>query len=1088
MGISHKIFFFLLVILSFTAILVPIMAAETLIIKDLRCEYLENPLGIDVLNPRLSWILESTKRGQRQRAYQVLVASTPENLTNEIGDLWNSGKIDSDQSVHVVYKGKKLTSQIYCFWKVRIWDKDGKASLWSNPAIWSMGLLKSSDWTGQWIGLDTPGVIDRNDFQFSKWIWYPGGDPAKRTSPGTRYFRRTVDFPQDRKIINARYLITADNRFILYVNGEMVAKGDNASKGHNLNMAGYLNAGKNIIAVAATNRGPEDNSAGLIGVLCIAFQQGDSLLVPMDKNWRTSDKEIPGWKDSGFDDSDWIAAQELGECGIRPWGDISITDLRTRLPARLLRRELSIVKKVKRAIIYTCGLGFFELYLNGKKVGDHVMDPGLTEYNQRVLYVTFDITDRLNQGDHTIGVILGNGRFFAPRTSVHVGTRMYGFPKLLLQMHIEYEDGTVTKIVSDENWKLTTDGPIRANNEYDGEEYDARMERDGWDRSGFDASGWPNAVLVEPPKGILQAQKIEPMRVTQTKRPVSVSNPKPGMCLVDMGQVFYGSVRLTVSGPVGTKVQMRSAYSLKPDGTLKTEDNRSAKCTDIYILNGKGVETWQPMFKGQGYRYVEVTGFPGEPTVDNFEGLVFHTDMDSVGSFICSNPLLNKLYSNVRWGQRMYRRSVPLDPDRDERQGWLGDPAKDAESDAYNFNVASFYTKWLQDIHLAQHANGELPDIAPPFYPFYSESVVWPSVITIIPDWFYNFYGDRRILNDNYESMKKFVLFIVARHQRPDFTVDKNNHGDWCDASTMDQGTQDPTGSTSRPLISTAYFYNNVKILAKTAGILERTKDNVYFTDLAEKIRAGFTKRFFDPQTNTYESVTQCSFVLPLAFGLVPPENRDLVIENLVHDIMVKQNGHLSVGLIGMQWLMQTLSDIGHPEVAYIIAAQTTRPSWGYMISKGATSIWERWDTDTRDPGMNSEALLMLAGNLEAWFYQTLAGINYDPKQPGFKHIILRPQPVGDLTSVKSSFESLYGTIVSNWKIEEGVFIWNFTVPANTTATICIPAENIKSVRESGQALADSEGVEFLRLEDGAAVYKVDSGEYAISSVIKSIK
>jgi alpha-L-rhamnosidase len=614
------------------------------------------------------------------------------------------------------------------------------------------------------------------------------------------------------------------------------------------------------------------------------------------------------------------------------------------------------------------------------------------------------------------------------------------------------------------------------------------MEQDGWDRPGFDASEWQNAVLVEPPQGILQAQKIEPMRVTQTIRPVSVSNPKPGMYLVDMGQVFYGSVRLTVSGPAGTKVQMRSAYSLKPDGTLKTEDNRSANCTDVYILSGKGVETWQPMFKGQGYRYVEVTGFSGEPTVDNFEGLVFHTDMDSVGSFICSNPLLNKLYSNVRWGQRMYRRSVPLDPDRDERQGWLGDPAKDAESDAYNFNVASFYTKWLQDVHLAQRANGELPDIAPPFYPFYSESVVWPSVITIIPDWFHNFYGDRRILNDNYESMKKFVLFIVARHQKPDFTVDKNNHGDWCDASTMDQGTQEPNGSTSRPLISTAYFYNNVKILTKTAGILGRTKDEVYFADLAEKIKSGFNMRFFDPHANTYESVTQCSYVLPLAFGLVPPENRDLVIENLVEDIMVKQNGHLSVGLIGMQWLMQTLSDIEHPEVAYIIATQTTRPSWGYMISKGATSIWERWDTDSRDPGMNSEALLMLAGNLEAWFYQTLAGINYDPGQPGFKHIILRPQPVGDLTSVKSSFKSLYGTIVSNWKIEEGVFIWNFTVPANTRATIYIPADDIKRVRESGQAVADSEGIEFLSLEDGAAVYKVGSGKYAFSSVAKAIK
>ena len=484
---------------------------------------------------------------------------------------------------------------------------------------------------------------------------------------------------------------------------------------------------------------------------------------------------------------------------------------------------------------------------------------------------------------------------------------------------------------------------------------------------------------------------------------------------------------------------------------------------------------------------MEVTGFPGEPMVDNFEGLVIHTDMDSVGSFICSKPLLNQLYRNVRWGQRMYRRSVPLDPDRDERQGWLGDPAKDAESDAYNFNVAPFYAKWLQDIRMDQRLSGEIPDVSPPYYPFYRESVVWPSVITIIPDWFHNFYGDRRILNDNYESMKKFALFIIDRHQKPDFTVDKNNYGDWCDTSTMDKGTQDPVGSTSRSLISTAYFYNNVKLLARTARLLERAKDESQFADLAAKIKVGFNKRFFDPQTNTYESATQCSYVLPLAFGLVPPKNRDLVIENLVEDIMVRQNGHLSVGLIGMQWLMQVLSDIGYPEVSYTIATKTTRPGWGYMISKGATSIWERWDSDTRGPGMNSEGLLMLAGNLEAWFYQTLAGINYDKTEPGFKHIILRPQPVGDLSFVKANFKSVYGTIISDWKIENNIFNWNITIPANTTATIYIPAEDTKSIRENGYVAADSEGVEFLRMEDGAAVYKVGSGEYAFLSVVGSI-
>lgn len=1076
---NHKTLFFLLILCCFTAIFRPILAAETLIIKNLRCEYLENPMGIDILNPRLSWISKSAKRGQIQKAYQILVSSTQENLNNDIGDLWDSGKIDSDQSVHVVYKGEKLTSQMYCFWKVRTWDKDNKVSSWSNTATWSMGLLKLSDWRAKWIGKDTPGNIPRNDFQFSKWVWFPGGNPAEKTSPGTRYFRRTVIISKNKKIAKAQYLITADNRFKLYVNGEVVGKGDNAKKEYKFDVSGLLHIGENILAVAATNRGPEDNGAGLIGVLRIEFLNGDTLIVPMDREWKTFSEEISGWKNNKFDDSGWVVAQEIGDCGIEPWGDIFLTEVNTRLPARMLRREFTISKKVKRAVAYICGLGFFELYINGEKVEDHVMDPGLTDYRKRSLYVTFDVTDQLTSGTNAIGAILGNGRFFAPRTSKHEGMRSYGFPKLLLQMHIEYEDGSTQNIISDESWKFTTDGPIRTNNEYDGEEYDARMEQDGWNRQGFDDAEWQNAHLVEPPKGLLQAQMIDPMRVTETIKPVGITNPKLGIYIVDMGQAFYGTVQLKVNGTEGAKVVIRSAYNLKPDGTLKTEDNRGAICTDIYILKGKGDEIWQPKFKGQGYRYIEVTGFPGIPTVENFEGLVIHTDMENVGNFECSNPLLNKLFSNVRWGQRMYRRSVPLDPDRDERQGWLGDPAKDAESDAYNFNVASFYAKWLHDIRLDQRESGELPDVSPTYYPYYNRTIVWPSVITIIPDWFYNFYGDKQILMDNYESIKKFILFISEYHQKSDFTVDKNMYGDWCDISTMGSGEIDPTGATSGALISTSYYYNNVMITARIAKLLGKTEDENYYANLAEKIKEGFNNRFFDSKTNTYESATQCSYVLPLAFGLVPPENKDLVIVNLVEDIMFRHNGHLSVGLIGMQWLMQVLSDIGHPEVAYTIATKTTRPGWGYMISKGATSIWERWDSDTRGPGMNSEGLLMLAGNLEAWFYQTLAGINYDKIEPGFKHIILRPEPVGDLTFVKADFKSIYGTIVSDWEIENNIFNWNITIPANTTATIYVPANSKSSIHENGIFAAKSEGVKFVKRENNYAVYNISSGEYS---------
>src|SRR3990172_6339933 len=365
------------------------------------------------------------------------------------------------------------------------------------------------------------------------------------------------------------------------------------------------------------------------------------------------------------------------------WGEMQ-SEFR-RLPARMLRREFILDKKVKRATAYVSGLGFFELYLNGQKVEDHVMDPGLTEYSKRIFYMTFEVASLLKPGANAVGLILGNGRFFAPRVQIPVNTKSFGYPKLLFQMRLEYEDGSTQQIVSDESWKLTTQGPIVANNEYDGEEYDARLEQDGWAEPGFDDSHWQNVQRVGAPGGILAAQQMETMRVTEILRPLSLTNPTPGTCLLDMGQAFYGVVRLKVSGPAGTRVRIQTSFNVRPDGLLKTENDRSARNTDVYTLKGHGTETWCPRFKANAYRFVQVTGFPGTPTIDNFEGLVIHTDMQQAGSFSCSNVLINKIYSNARWGTRMQNRSIPMDPDRDERQGWSCHPAKTSESEAFEF-------------------------------------------------------------------------------------------------------------------------------------------------------------------------------------------------------------------------------------------------------------------------------------------------------------------------------------------------------------------------------------------------------------------
>jgi alpha-L-rhamnosidase len=1066
-------------------------AAATLRVDDLRCEYLANPLGIDVRAPRLSWKLRPVRaesRGLAQSAYQILVASSDTWLRQDKGDYWDSGKVASDQSLHVVYEGKPLTSHAMCWWKVRSWDQGGTPSTWSEPARWTMGLLGATDWSARWIGWD--GGDETEDYAVLKrasWIWYPGGTPTIGAPIGTRYFRRTIRLPEGRRVQKARWLMTADNSFIAYINGKPVGSGQSWKAFEAIDVTDQLRSGANTLAVAATNApdpnvGPDKNPAGLIGLLEVAFQDGELLLVATDARWRAGETEAAGWPRDGFDDSKWPAAHESGRLGTAPWGMAAPSNHR-RLPSRMLRREFQIAKPLRRASAYVSGLGFFDLYLNGQRVGDSLMNPALTGYDRRVCYVTFDLTRDVHPGDNAVGVVLGNGRYFAPRRDIPVPMHTYGFPKLLLQLRLEYADGSVENVVSDEHWKLTTEGPTRADNEFDGEEYDARREMPGWSSPGFDDSSWRRAERAQPPGGTLEAQMLEPIRVTEVLRPVALTNPKPGIFLVDFGQAFYGTVRLKVSGPAGTRVRIHTSFNVTPDGLLNAANDRSALNTDVYTLKGQGAESWSPRFKGNATRYAQVEGFPGTPTADNFEGLVTHTDMEPVGWFECSNPLINRIYANGRWGTRMQNRSVPMEPDRDERMPWSGHPAKTSESEGYAFNVARFYDHFLHNYRVHQGEDGSLQEILPPYWTFNSKDIIWPSVVTMIPDWYYNFYGDLRLVSDQFACMKRWVLFQQKAYQKPDGTIDYCNYGDWVDGSWIKDSSDKRT--TSRPLMSTAYFYNNCRIVARAARLLGKEEDARRFADMAERVKAAFDARFFHPKTNTYESETQASYVFPLAFGLVPADHRAAVIANLVDEILVKHKGHTSVGLVGMQWFMQVLTDVGRPDVAYTVATQVTRPSWGYMVSKGATTSWERWDTDIQDGGMNGESQKILSGNLEAWLYQTLGGINYDPARPGFKHVVLRPHPVGDLTFVRAEHRSLHGPIVSQWKIEGGAFLWNVSVPPNTTSTVFVPAKTPTDVTEGGKSATQAEGVRFLRMEAGAAVYSIGAGTYAFRSIFR---
>jgi len=909
-------------------------AASAATLNHLRCEYLVDPLGIDVVKPRLSWVMESSRRGERQTAYQVLVASTPELLSGNIGDLWDSGKVESDQSVQVEYAGKPLASRTPCHWKVRVWDKNGTPSAWSAPAMWSMGLLQAADWgAAAWIG-------------------------------------------------------------------------------------------------PVTNK--------------------------------------PGSKDLSPE--------------VRKAGDGS--------KAVYLRREFAVAKGVRSATVTVCGLGLYELFLNGNKVGDRARAPALGNIQNDVHYNTYDVTDGLVASGNAIGVILGNG--YPVKFAGQIGEP--GYPRLLLNLHLEYSDGTSGDVNSDGSWTLTSDGPQRENDEYGGEVYDARKEMPGWNKTGFDDSAWRVADVAPAPAGKLSAQKIEPMRRLEVLPALKVTNPAKGVYVVDFGQAHYGTTRLMnlPANAAGTKIAMVAGYRLDASGRLFTVDAWGAGQTDVYYTGGRSGESWSAIFRGQGHRYIEVTGFPGEPTVSNFECHVINNDLETTGEFSCSNPLINRIYEKSRWGLRAYKRDYPMDVDRYERLPWSGDPAKDAPGEHYMYFARSFYANWINEFLHDQAPNGDLSDVSPHVGWMFNNyiNVPWESVVTIIPDDLYNFYEDLDTIRHCYGGMRKWMERVKSVQER-DKTLgwDHCVFGDWCDVFQMDIPEADISDVTDHGLMATAYYYNNCQIMARFARLLGNAADAVYFAGQAAEVKAGFNERYFDAGRNRYskgradKNATQTSYILPLAFGLVPEANRAKVIDNLVNDILEENGGHLTVGLIGAQWLMQTLTQVGRPDVAYTVASRVCRPSLGYMVSTSSESVWERWDADTK-PGRypGSHLMNILVGDASTWFYATVGGINCDPDRPGFRQVIFRPAPVGDLTWAKARYHSIRGKIASEWSVTNRTFTWSVTIPANASGRVCFPAPYTADIREAGVPLSKVEGVVRVGVEDGAEVYSVPAGSYTFTA------
>jgi len=1064
---------------------------------DLRCEYLVDPLGVDEARPRLSWIIRSSQRGQKQSAYRILVASSRELIDKKVGDLWDSGMVASDQTAQVAYAGKPLQSQMPCFWVVRVWDKEGNPSSWSKAASWSMGLLKPEDWRAQWIGFDASRKRGAEggqvDLSTASWIWYPEGDATAGVPVGNRLFRREFDVPQGVRIESAACAVTADNWFKLYVNGRPVRDGGNFKEALVVDVKDNLAAGKNVIAIDAANQGDGPNPAGVLAVLNVQYSDGSSTVIVSDDSWRTAQAGPTDWMMPDFDASGWGYAGIAAACGAGPWGEIKLDSAQLFLPpAQLLRKRFVLEKPVKRATVYASALGDYRLYLNGRQVGDAYFTPGWTDYRIRVYYNTFDVTKQLQKGFNAMGAMLADGWDGGYIGWYHVRDHYGTQPRFAAQLVIEHTDGTVKVVTTDGSWKATT-GPILEGDFLMGETYDARKEIPDWSGPDLDESQWSGVDVTDRVAPKLESHPGVLVRRFAEIKPVGVTEPSPGAFVFDMGTNFAGFARLMVEdAPPGQKIVLRFAERLNPDGTIYTTNLRGARATDTYICKGQGKETWQPEFTFHGFQYVEVTGYPGQPRLSDIRGIELTSDTPVVGKFECSDDTANTLYHNICQTQRANFIEIPTDcPQRDERLGWMGDAQIYVRTATYNTDVASFFTKWLVDVEDAQLPNGAFTDVSPRLVAEGGGTAAWGDAGVICPWTIYEVYGDKRVLAEHYDAMTKWIDYCqgtTTNLLRP-----AQGYGDWLSIQA----------DTPKDVLATAYFAYSTKLVAQAAEVLGKHDDAAKYRELFEAIKRSFNDAYVGAD-GRIKGNTQTVYVLALAFDLLNEERQAQAVEYLVDDIR-SRNWHLSTGFVGTKDLMATLTRFGQTNVAFALFHNKTFPSWGFSIEHGATSIWERWDGWTpekgfQDPGMNSFAHYSF-GAVGEWMFKTIGGIDTDG--PAYKRIVIRPRPDGRLAWAKTSYDSIRGEIATSWKIRKasdrggwdlsrhpllgrgkGItqLSLDVTIPANTTAIVYIPTADAAGITEGGRSAMDSPGVQFVGTDGDNAMFEVGSGRYSFKS------
>jgi alpha-L-rhamnosidase len=1024
-----------------------VKAQSAVSVINLRCEYLNNPLGIDIQRPRLSWELISDAKNKKQKAYQILVSTDSAALTLNKADAWDSKKKNSVQTNQVVYQGKSLKPFTLYFWKVRVWDESETLSEWSPVAHFLVGAFSQKDWTAKWIGgAETPVAPEdvyynhtgyRSDVvaqaDAGKWIIVDLG--KEQTFDRIRLYplqkneklfplRFSVEVASNSKFSAPKVLADESANDMTVQESTPYEKQFPAVRGRYIR----IKVGKLPVA------GEGQYGYGLTEIEVL--NEGKN--IALNKTVQVSDYMI--------EHGNWEPCL-LTDGYLRPTG---LSDYFANIPpSPLLRKEISINKKIKRAFYYTSAQGIYEAYINGQKVGTQVFAPEFTDYDSHLQYQTYDVSRLLQPGVNALGATLADGWYAGARWS-HPWRGGYGFfRKFFSQLMIYYEDGTSETIATDNTWKYLAQGPITEASYFKGEVYDAKNEQKDWDKPGYDDSQWTAAVAYPTGKTNLCAQMNEPIAIIKELEAMSLRKIDGDKYIFDMGQNMVGWCRITLPYNPGKPIKLRYSEMLNSDGSMYMANMRGAKPEDVYNPDNERSISYEPRFTYHGFRYVEVSGLTQSPQLDIIRGKVVASSSPETGTFSTSNKDVNKLWENILWTQWGNLISIPTDcPQRDEREGYLADAQIFSQTAIYNLNMAGFYTKWTRDIRDSQLPDGRFPDFAPhdDKWRTFFNAPGWADAGVIIPWRVYQNYNDTEILSKQYEAIRRFVEF--NHKHNPELVwrnIRGNNFGDWLNGNTIRSKDYPRTGGkVPDDVFATGYFFYSTDILAKTAKLLGKVDDYKKYSALASSIKTVFNEKFVSAD-GVVEGNTQAGYALALQFGLLPEELRVKAAANMVEAIKA-YDYRISTGIHSTIWMMKQLSEYGYNDIAYQLLLSRRFPSWFYSIDQGATTIWERWDgyvagRGFQSAGMNSFNHVAI-GAVGEWMYSHILGIRPDESNPGYRHFYIKPQPGNNLEWAKGSYHAITGNIEVSWTNKDKTFTLEINIPVNTEATVVTPFDN----------------------------------------------